>query len=264
MSTEICCYGISHANFFFLHEQFHLFQFNEITVHVFFFFIPQGNIFTSKYAQIHCKPTQPPLSSPPVPCFHFRSVLRTTRSSVGHEGRLSRDLLPVFCGRPFWAVLVWAGACPLDVVRPAFPLSTTASHPPPQVPRRMIMERYFLYRPRHRIPSEVPWRIVFGEAVVACPNRLSFRLLTETHTVGGLVFQDCWSCVPSRRYEEVPSGTWSWKLGSFFSFGVSKHGPWLTQPPPKGGRGCLMSPPCLESQGCHLIPLCYLLSCSSA
>ena len=33
--------------------------------------------------------------------------------------------------------------------------------------------------------------------------------------------------------------------------------------PPKGGRGCLMSPPCLESQGCHLIPLCYLLSCSS-
>ena len=34
--------------------------------------------------------------------------------------------------------------------------------------------------------------------------------------------------------------------------------------PPKGGRGCLMFPPCLESQDCHLIPLCYLLSCSSA
>ena len=34
--------------------------------------------------------------------------------------------------------------------------------------------------------------------------------------------------------------------------------------PPKGGRGCLMSPPCLESQDCHLIPLYYLLSCSSA
>ncbi len=33
---------------------------------------------------------------------------------------------------------------------------------------------------------------------------------------------------------------------------------------PKGGRGCLMSAPCLESQGCHLIPLCYHLSCSSA
>ena len=32
----------------------------------------------------------------------------------------------------------------------------------------------------------------------------------------------------------------------------------------KGGWGCVMSPPCLESQGCHLIPLCYLLSCSSA
>ena len=34
--------------------------------------------------------------------------------------------------------------------------------------------------------------------------------------------------------------------------------------PPKGGRGCLMSPSCLESQGCYLIPLCCLLSCSSA
>ena len=34
--------------------------------------------------------------------------------------------------------------------------------------------------------------------------------------------------------------------------------------PQTGGWGCLMSSPCLESQGCHLIPLCYLLSCSSA
>ena len=30
---------------------------------------------------------------------------------------------------------------------------------------------------------------------------------------------------------------------------------------PKGGQGCLMFPSCLESQGCHLIPLSYLLSC---
>ena len=34
---------------------------------------------------------------------------------------------------------------------------------------------------------------------------------------------------------------------------------WLT---PEGRPGCLMSPPCLESQGCHLIPLFYPLSCS--
>ena len=31
--------------------------------------------------------------------------------------------------------------------------------------------------------------------------------------------------------------------------------------PPKGGQGCLMSPSCLESQGCHLVSLSYLLSC---
>ena len=30
---------------------------------------------------------------------------------------------------------------------------------------------------------------------------------------------------------------------------------------PKGGWGCLMSLSCLESQGCHFIPLSYLLSC---
>ena len=42
---------------------------------------------------------------------------------------------------------------------------------------------------------------------------------------------------------------------------ISSFAFWLT---PKGSRGYLMSPPCLESQGCHLIPLCYLLSCSSA
>ena len=31
---------------------------------------------------------------------------------------------------------------------------------------------------------------------------------------------------------------------------------------PKGGWGCLMSPSCLESQGCHLISHSYLLSSS--
>ena len=32
---------------------------------------------------------------------------------------------------------------------------------------------------------------------------------------------------------------------------------------PKGGRVCLMSFSCLESQGCHSLSLSYLLSCSS-
>ena len=33
--------------------------------------------------------------------------------------------------------------------------------------------------------------------------------------------------------------------------------------PLKGGRECVISLPCLESQGCHLIPLYYFLSFSS-
>ena len=48
-----------------------------------------------------------------------------------------------------------------------------------------------------------------------------------------------------------------------FCWGVFKastsHGSHRTSP--KGGRGCLMSHSCLESQGCDLIPLSYLLSC---
>jgi len=33
--------------------------------------------------------------------------------------------------------------------------------------------------------------------------------------------------------------------------------------PPKGSRECLISLLCLESQGCQLIPLSYLISCFS-
>ena len=50
----------------------------------------------------------------------------------------------------------------------------------------------------------------------------------------------------------------------FFSFFVVvvEWNPFPRSPPHwprEGGRGCLMSPPCLESQCCHLIPLFYLL-----
>ena len=45
---------------------------------------------------------------------------------------------------------------------------------------------------------------------------------------------------------------------SSICFGYSSV--WRDQTP-KGGQGCLMSTSCLESQGCHLIPLSYLLSC---
>ena len=57
--------------------------------------------------------------------------------------------------------------------------------------------------------------------------------------------------------------TWAETLFFFFKIQYCTFS-FLLYRPPKGGLGCLMSPPCLESQGCHLIPLCYLLSCSSA
>ena len=49
----------------------------------------------------------------------------------------------------------------------------------------------------------------------------------------------------------------------FFLFLFTLRLFWLMQvpvwEPPKGGRGCLMFPSCLESQGYHLIPLSYLV-----
>ena len=41
---------------------------------------------------------------------------------------------------------------------------------------------------------------------------------------------------------------------------LSDFGHRMPSEAPKGGWGCLMSPPCLESQGCHLISFCCLLS----
>ena len=38
----------------------------------------------------------------------------------------------------------------------------------------------------------------------------------------------------------------------------------MSKQEPKGGRDLVMSLPCLESQGCHLIPSFYLLSCYAA
>ena len=50
------------------------------------------------------------------------------------------------------------------------------------------------------------------------------------------------------------------ELGDICGLKLSSQNVRSAMYPPKGGRGCLMSPPpCLESQGCHLIPLCYLL-----
>ena len=50
----------------------------------------------------------------------------------------------------------------------------------------------------------------------------------------------------------------SWPFWYFVCFPV------ISQSRPKGGRVLLMSPACLESQGCHLTPSFYLLPCYSA
>ena len=73
-------------------------------------------------------------------------------------------------------------------------------------------------------------------------------------------------------YRKSNSNSWKTKQKIFFSPSLLSLLHWsllsfpsLTQLLPlKVGQGCLMSPPCLESQGSHLIPLRYLLFCSSA
>ena len=39
------------------------------------------------------------------------------------------------------------------------------------------------------------------------------------------------------------------------------HCLWISLFPPKGARGCFILPLCLESQGCHSIPLSYMCVC---
>ena len=63
----------------------------------------------------------------------------------------------------------------------------------------------------------------------------------------------------TRDVKSSPSAAWSRSECSHACFTLE-----FLPVSPKGGRVCLVSPPCLESRGCHLIPLCYLLSCSSA
>ena len=113
-------------------------------------------------------------------------------SSGGHEGRFSRDLLPVFsAGGPFEQF--WHGQiCPIfDVV-----------HPSPTV-QRVLKDG-------------------FGEVVVAYPNHTSFLFwqLPEEVPVDVQESWSCsapsrWSCAPSKRYGKVSSRTWSRKPGSF-------------------------------------------------
>ena len=55
----------------------------------------------------------------------------------------------------------------------------------------------------------------------------------------------------------------SLSLSPPLSLSLHPH-PHPTPLPRNGGRGCLRSTPCLESQGCHLFALYYLLSCSFA
>ena len=52
----------------------------------------------------------------------------------------------------------------------------------------------------------------------------------------------------------VNCGSWPDVSHGFFDV-------FLHADPPKVGQRCVMSPSCLESQGCHLIPLFYFLSC---
>ena len=58
----------------------------------------------------------------------FSSVPRPTGSSVGQEGRFTRNPLPVFFARDPREQFRHRQGCPLfDVVHQAFPLPTTAS-----------------------------------------------------------------------------------------------------------------------------------------
>ena len=89
--------------------------------------------------------------------------------SGGHEGRFSRNPIPVFsAGDPYEQFWHGQGCLLFDVVHQAFPLRSR-SCPPALVPWRMVIER-------------VSW-------CVTCPNHASFPVLTVARRA---------SCGPTR------------------------------------------------------------------
>ena len=90
--------------------------------------------------------------------------------SGGHEGRFSRNPIPVFSAGDPCEQFCHGQGCPLfDVVHPAFPL-----------------------RSRRCKPSLVPWRIVLERLSlrVTCPNHASFPFLKDARRA---------SCGPTRK-----------------------------------------------------------------
>ena len=105
--------------------------------------------------------------------------------SGGHEGRFSRNPLPVFSAGDPCEQFCHGQGCPLfDVVHPAFPL-----------------------RSRRRSSSLVPWRMVTERLswCVTCPNPASFPVLTDARRAScgptrGMILLRIQSLVVSRQY----------------------------------------------------------------
>ena len=96
--------------------------------------------------------------------------------------------------------------------------------------------------------AQEPWLSVFTLSYTSFPTSGTVSPRTPgTHSFSSLL--------PS-----LPSKTNSRHNFSSPLTSVTELGNTVFHPSPKGGQGCLMSP-CLESQGCHLVPLSYLLSC---
>ena len=79
-------------------------------------------------------------------CVLFSSVPWPIGSSAGTWGTIQqRSSSSLFCRRPLWAVLAWAGIRTFDVVYPAFPLPTTASSTVQGAPKDGFGEAVVLY-----------------------------------------------------------------------------------------------------------------------
>ena len=123
-------------------------------------------------------------------------------------------------------------------------------------------KRLYMITPPY-ITSLTPWRFLhaFWPIVPFLISTIVLKLIEATlSTDSSHLFQPHLLVMPSFILDDFVTDLLQWDLSLWSIKPVSL----LYLCPLKGGRECPMSSPCLESQGCHLIPLYYLLSCFSA
>ena len=113
-----------------------------------------------------------------------------------------RSSVSLFCRRPVWAILAWAGMSTLWCCLSSVSSANHGVAHPPSCPERWLWRGRCGMWHAQTMQVSILWQL--PEEVPVDPQG-SWSYSAPC----------CWSWAPSRRYWEVSSCTWFWKVGSF-------------------------------------------------